>query len=107
MPFWRKDAKTDAKKAFAKLITTSDRFEQLMQITSQKWEVMILREERHRPYPATWLRSEPWNDLGESSPPQQAIALAAANGTTGSRLSRKEQASREFDERMMRELRLK
>jgi hypothetical protein len=95
-PFWRKIAKTDAQKAFGKLVTTQDCFGKLLEITAERYLMMISREESHRPYPASWIRSQPWNDLGETSPPQVAIARAAANGSPVARPSRKEETRAEF-----------
>lgn len=105
--YWRKEAKIPAWKTFAKHIGSENRFGQLLEITRKLLPEMLSRPVEMRKTPAAWLNTEPWEDLGEASPPQQALALAAANGGPGARLSRKEQASIEFDERMMRELGLK
>lgn len=99
--FWRKEGKVPAWKTFAKHITSEERFEQLVQITQQRKPEMETRSLEHRKTPAAWLNTEPWSDLGETSPPQTSVATRIVNGSNTARPNRKEEASVEFARRVM------
>lgn len=100
-PYWRKVAKTEGKKAFNHWVKTEDRFRKLMEITAQRMPEMLGRKIEGRPYPASWINSEPWEDLGETSPPQTSVATRIVNGANVARPSRKEEAAREFALRVL------
>lgn len=94
---WRKEGKSPAWKTFLKHISSEERWQKLQAITSQVAPRMLEKELQYRKTPAAWLNTEPWNDLGETSPPQVAIvARAAVNGGTVARPSRKEETRTEF-----------
>ena len=60
--YWRHVAKTPARKAFAAVVKTVDRFGQVMAATRAQTAEMLTREPQHRPHGATWLRQERWTD---------------------------------------------
>ena len=71
--YWLKNAKKDARKAFAHHVKTEARFQRVMAATREQSPEMMSREPSKRPYGATWLNGERWED---------EPAAAPVNGTT-------------------------
>ena len=65
--YWHKRAKRDAWTAFRRHVTTEARFEVVMAATRAQKSEMLQREPVKRPYGATWLNGERWED--EAAPP--------------------------------------
>jgi hypothetical protein len=70
--YWRKEGKIPGWKAFARHVTSEEKFKKLLAITNRLLPEMLDRKENFRPLPASWLNGEPWEDLGETSPPQMS-----------------------------------
>lgn len=64
--FWRKKDRKRAWTAFKRHVKTLARFEQVMAAVRAQTPEMLSREERHRPYAATWLNGERWEDQTEA-----------------------------------------
>lgn len=78
--YWLRKAKRDARRAFDKHVTTSARFEQILAaVRSQKPE-MLNRAPEKRPYAASWLNGERWED--ELAPAEPSTPQAANFGST-------------------------
>ena len=60
--YWLKNAKKDARKAFAHHVKTEARFQRVMAATREQSPEMMSREPSKRPYGATWLNGERWED---------------------------------------------
>jgi hypothetical protein len=60
--YWRRAAREDARKAFGKHVTTEERFRVVMAATRAQKPEMLARPMDKRPYPATWLNGERWQD---------------------------------------------
>lgn len=60
--YWRHRGKKEARAVFAKQVKTEERFSQVMAATKAQKPEMLARNPEHRPYPATWLRGERWED---------------------------------------------
>jgi hypothetical protein len=65
--YWRPVAKKPARSAFRKHIRTEARFQQIMAATRAQMPEMLSRPKDKRPYPATWLNEERWEDEIESA----------------------------------------
>lgn len=101
--YWRKDDKIPAWRAFKKHIRSEERYEQMLEALRAVAPEMLAKDKQFRPMAATWLNKEPWNDLGEVSPPVTALVPSQPQRFNTARPSRKELASMEFDRRVMRE----
>jgi hypothetical protein len=101
--YWRKDDKIPAWRAFKKHIRSEDRYEQMLEALRAVAPEMLAKDKQFRPMAATWLNKEPWEGLGEVSPPVTALASSQPQRFNTARPSRKELASMEFDRRVMRE----
>jgi hypothetical protein len=60
--YWRRVAKKAAREAFARHVRTAAQFEQVMSATRAQKPEMLSRPPDKRPYRATWLNGERWND---------------------------------------------
>ena len=70
--YWRKVARKPAQRAFARLVRTQERFDQVIKATLAQAPEMLSRPPEKRPHGATWLNAERWNDeLLEEAPPQR------------------------------------
>jgi hypothetical protein len=65
--YWRHKSKKDAERAFAKHVTTTARFEQVLSAVRSQTPEMLAREPGKRPYAASWLNGERWEDEPESA----------------------------------------
>lgn len=71
--YWRRVAKKEAQKAYAKGVKSTKAHQKVMAALNQQAPQMLTREPDKRPHPATWLNQERWNDEPEtqSTPKQQ------------------------------------
>jgi hypothetical protein len=60
--YWLRKAKKPAREAFAKRVTTEERFLQVMTATRAQRAEMLSKEPVKRPHAATWLNQERWED---------------------------------------------
>ncbi len=60
--YWRKKSKKEAREAFRKHVTSEARFQQVMAATRAQNPEMLERPPAKRPYGATWLNGEGWED---------------------------------------------
>lgn len=60
--FWLKKAKKDAQNAYIEKVTTTGMHRKVMQAVQEQTPEMLLRAPNMRPYAATWLRAERWED---------------------------------------------
>jgi hypothetical protein len=70
--YWLRKARKQALAAFKKHVRNEARFQTVMAATRAQRAEMLAREPRHRPYGATWLNAERWND--ETHVPPQETA---------------------------------
>jgi hypothetical protein len=73
--YWRRVAKKAARQAFREHVTTESRFQQVMAATTAQTPEMLARSMKNRPYPATWLNGERWED--ETADPAQRETVGA------------------------------
>lgn len=66
--YWHKRAKKTAWGAFRKHVKTEERFQVVMAATRAQTPEMLQREPSKRPYAATWLNGERWEDEIETKP---------------------------------------
>ena len=66
--YWQKRAKKEARKAFAHHVRTEARFQRVMAATREQSPEMLSREPSKRPYGATWLNGERWEDEPAAEP---------------------------------------
>jgi hypothetical protein len=78
--YWRHQDKKAARAAFAKQVKTETRFRQVMAATRAQRPEMLQREPQHRPYGATWLNKERWNDEPDAGPTATIPGSVPANG---------------------------
>jgi hypothetical protein len=74
--YWLHKAKKPAREAFSKLATTPERFQRIMAATRAQRGEMLARPPDKRPYGATWLNQERWNDSDDqplSSDPRVTV----------------------------------
>ncbi len=64
--YWRKRDRKNAWKTFCNLVRTREQFELVMRATREQSPEMLGKELQFRPYPATWLRGERWQDQSEN-----------------------------------------
>jgi hypothetical protein len=67
--YWHKRARKAAWAAFKKHVKTEERFHVVMAAMRAQKPEMLQREPSKRPYPATWLNGERWEDEIETKPP--------------------------------------
>ena len=73
--YWLKKAKKAAETAFRKHVKTPERFQQVMAATRAQKPEMLERPDSKRPYGATWLNGERWEDeIPAPARPAQAEA---------------------------------
>jgi hypothetical protein len=60
--YWRKKSRGTAEAAFARLVTTPERFREVMTATRALGPEMMRRDPSMRPYGATWLNAKGWED---------------------------------------------
>jgi len=105
--FWmvypRRDDRKEAKETFARLVINQEIFDKTMEALNTELPEMLGNVKRYRKMASTWLNTEPWDNPREASPPVRALAASGGQRFNGARLTRKEQASIEFDRRVMRE----
>lgn len=63
--YWRPDSKKAAKEAFGRHVKTKERFVLVMLATTSQRPRMMARELEKRPYGATWLNGERWEDSSD------------------------------------------
>jgi hypothetical protein len=61
--FWLKRSRKRAFDVFRKVVRSDRTFQQVMDATRKQLPEMMAKDERHRPYPETWLSGERWLDL--------------------------------------------
>jgi hypothetical protein len=66
--YWLKKGRKQAEKAFQKHVRTEARFQRVMDATRAQAPEMLTRSSEHRPYGATWLNGERWEDEIERPP---------------------------------------
>ena len=64
--YWLHKSKKPAEVAFGKHVTTEDRFQLVMSATRAQAAEMFQRETGKRPYGASWLNDERWEDPADS-----------------------------------------
>jgi hypothetical protein len=72
--YWLHRAKKPAAEAFRKAVKTEARFREVLGATKAQAAEMLSREPAKRPYGATWLRAERWEDEMEPTSPRPATA---------------------------------
>lgn len=60
--YWLHKAKKQAREAFRRHVRTTERFQRVMAATSAQKTEMMERDPSKRPYGATWLNGERWDD---------------------------------------------
>jgi hypothetical protein len=60
--YWLRKAKKATRRVFGKHVKTTGRFEQVLAATKAQTSEMLSREPSKRPYGATWLNGERWDD---------------------------------------------
>ena len=60
--YWLKRGKKDGRTAFAKAVKTEELFRKVIAAVRSQAVEMLQREAAKRPYPATWIRGERWED---------------------------------------------
>lgn len=60
--YWRKRDRKKAETAFKKQVRTLDRFNRVMEATAAQTAEMLRTDEKYRPYGASWLNGERWED---------------------------------------------
>ena len=65
--YWLRRGKKPAKAAFVKHVRTEARFQQVMDATQAQRAEMLAKDPQYRPYGATWINGERWED--ETTPP--------------------------------------
>jgi hypothetical protein len=60
--YWLKKSRGTAEEAFARHVTTQDRFGEVMDATKALRPEMMQRDPSKRPYGATWLNAKGWED---------------------------------------------
>jgi len=70
--YWRRRDHKKARLAFKKHVRTQSRFEQVMKATRAQAPEMLGKEPKYRPYGATWLNGERWEDEITEAPPAAA-----------------------------------
>lgn len=74
--YWHRVAKKAGAVAFAARVTTEVLFERVMAATRAQSTAMLKRDEEKRPYPATWINGERWEDEAvEAKTPQPATDM--------------------------------
>jgi hypothetical protein len=68
--YWRHCGKKDAIVVFSKAVRTPERFRKVLEATQAQTDAMLARPEDKRPYPATWLRGERWQDEAPTAAPE-------------------------------------
>lgn len=75
--YWLKKSKEAGRRAFRKHVRTRDKFNVVIAARDAQYLEMMRRQRAHRPYPATWLNGECWNDevveLEDASPEKTDI----------------------------------
>jgi hypothetical protein len=79
--YWRRCSKKTAEKAFRQHVKTEEQFRVVMAAIRAQSPEMLRREESKRPYAATWLNGERWEDElqplasapGQSEPPRVVL----------------------------------
>ena len=66
--YWLHKARAAAEKAFRAKVKTEPRFQRVMAATREQTPEMLSREPSKRPYGATWLNGERWEDEPSASP---------------------------------------
>jgi uncharacterized protein YdaU (DUF1376 family) len=66
--YWLHKARAGAEKAFRNKVKTEARFQRVMAATREQSPEMLSREPSKRPYGATWLNGERWEDEPASEP---------------------------------------
>jgi hypothetical protein len=72
--YWHHKGKKDARTAFAKYMKTEARFQEVLAATRAQKPEMLARPKDKRPYPATWLNGERWEDDTEEATMRPAQA---------------------------------
>ncbi len=67
--YWRKRDHKKARFAFKKHVRTQARFEQVMNATRAQAAEMLAKDPQYRPYGASWLNGERWEDETTEAPP--------------------------------------
>ena len=71
--YWRRRSKKDAWNAFRKCVRTEERFQIVLAAMRAQKPEMLQREPAKRPYGATWLRGERWEDEQDPAPPTDGV----------------------------------
>jgi hypothetical protein len=76
--YWRRVAKKPAREAFRIHVTAETRFQQIMAATRAQAPEMLARPVDKRPYPATWLNGERWEDETDTASGSPSVRLLMA-----------------------------
>jgi hypothetical protein len=75
--YWRRVGKKAARAAFSTHVTTEARFQEVMAATRAQRPEMMERPKEKRPYPATWLNGERWEDEIQDPARKEPVRLMA------------------------------
>ena len=90
--YWRKVARKDAEKAFRHHVKSPDRFSTVMESTRAQTPAMMARDPDHRPYGASWLNAERWDDEpsipAKAQPPRRETAMDRTKALWAERIAK-------------------